>query len=495
MSNLFKNNKYLLFLFVLTFVIFLISSVFSIRIVFSDLACEFFVDLNNLTLHNHFLNGIFVDNFGVSRYIAIKMFKVIFFIFYPLCDNIQQLAKLYTFSTVLMPFLFLVSIFLITKRTKRYDVAIFSLMYYALFEIPYLGWIVRESHLAVMFQFLFMSYFFSFEKLKQLDYVLILLISLCLFESFESNFTLGLLFFIAGFLYYLKFKKDRLKQLLMGLIGLCFSLYVFFKTYSIVAQGDVPATGFLNAIDKWIHHVKIAFVSIDDSCMMFSVCALVIMIVSMFIKRKFNKYDLFWCLPLFALTTFFVFKNTAFIPDPSEEMNFFVFSLFVPHMLFLLLFILDISGKTISDVKLDKILVVSLITGLVQFFWQINSSIHCMNYFNEMQKHLESTDSVFSTIHFTDTPQACSYDSPNCAIFRSLIVQNDKKIQKILLPDVEHRDYHINFLRNTYYNEEKDCLFILEHETPIKTKYWDLTTIAEEFKDKNIEDFIKKEER
>ena len=480
MENYFKNKKILLLIFFISFIIFLISALFSYRVAFGDTPCEFFKEM--ILYNNNLFDIIFNYNDNVVRFWSFKIHRFFFYLLFPFFSTIKELSMLYSFSLITTPFVLLICNYLLAKRTKRYDIATLALLYYCLFEIPYISHLAREYHITNMLIFLFFSYFFSKEKLKKFDFCIIFILSIFLFEAGENIVILGSLLFILGLLSYKKDKINNTKCLYMGIVSIIFAIYTFTKT--ILNNHNDPIMTFENSIPRWIHNMQMLPDALFTSCMIFSIIGIITFILLFFIKRELNKKDLLWGIPLLLCSLFLVYKNTNFIADPNKESNLFILFLVIPNLILITMWIIDYFEIKIKDYYWKNILTVVLIVGIFQFLWQTKSSSLCLEYTNHLRNELNKSKGLI-IVHFDENDKGYIYDANACYMFRGFILSDEYKIKSTLLPDPLHRDYTGNESYGTYYDKEINKLKILDCPLSLKNKYWDITEISKEIEAKN----------
>ena len=89
MENYFKDKKVLLLLFFISFIIFLISALYSYRVAFCDTPCEFFKEM--LLYNNSILDIIFNYNDNVVRFWSFKIHRFFFYLLFPFFNTIKIL--------------------------------------------------------------------------------------------------------------------------------------------------------------------------------------------------------------------------------------------------------------------------------------------------------------------------------------------------------------------------------------------------------------------
>lgn len=477
------------------FILFIISSIASTKGIFSDTPNEFFRDFHHIVSNNDNPFSLFAFKpYPMPRDFSWLIHRFIYIVFYPFfTKSILVNLNLYTFSLLVMPFIMLILNFIIAKRTKRFDIAIFAFALYSLFSIPYISWLARELQIAIMLQTIFLQFFLSKKthNYTKSDLFFYSLFTLFLFKSFENIIFIGPMFFVFGFISYIKNKENKKRYLLLGIFSLFACLYVVFKDFLFLYENQkfiLSSYGSSMPWNMYFHSLKGVFIYTP---IWISIVGIIILLIITYKNRFFKPIDIFWVTPIIILTLGYIFFNTKFVPYPSCEYNLFLCQIIFSSILFFIILIFDYFDFIFNKFFLNNLIIISCIVGILHFSWQINSSLYCYKYKKFIISVLEKCDKPFVTIHIDPSMTEYNYAAHNGYIFRSLILSKNKKIKTFILPDLKHidrsneKDFEYRELCYVDNEDYSHFLLISQYFQP-KSKYWDLSDMAKVFLDLDL---------
>ncbi|MCR5261608.1 MAG: hypothetical protein K6C94_07190 [Candidatus Gastranaerophilales bacterium] len=386
---------------------------------------------------------------------------------------------MYNFSILIAPIIMLIFNFLVARRTKRFDVAVFAFLFYCFCIIPSVNWVARESYTASMLQFIFLQYYLSKEKFQKADYVILLLVSVFLCESFENIVILSIIFFIFGCFFY--FKDNTKRQLVLGLISLLAAFYIGIKSFLVMLETLV----YFDNIPTWNFAASELSEATFNSVFLISIAGLIALTVLTFCKKLSDKKNLLLTLAIFVILTGILYANTRFIPNPLLENNLFLYALILQPVLFVLLITLDCFKIKTDKEMLRKILIITCITGSLQLCWQINSAMYRKNYINTMTKAVNTAQKPFAILNIDKDIrwQKYPYDITLAIIDRSILCSGGK-VKSIVIVNPEHPDYISGGLNytSTYFDEKNNIIYFNNVPFIIGKVNTDLSEIAAKFK-------------
>lgn len=486
-----KKNKILLIIYILLFIVYIVSTVISSFGLFSDTPNEFFGDFHHIMSNDGNPLKLFTKNFyDMPRYCSWVVHRLIYLLFYPIFNNsVLQNLNLYVVSLVVMPFVLVLLNFLLARRTKRFDIAIWAFAFYSLFNLLYIVWFCRELQVAVLIQFLFLQCMLSKQKNTKLDNFIYIVLLLSLFQSFENMIILGFILFIYGLITYLKNKEYKIKYLLTGIVALLISLFIMSADFLSIFNNNQYYQASYKSLFPWSMYMNSYPPTLIQTPVIISYIAILIIVYFALKNREFCKKDFLWAIPLFIVVIGFIYCNTKFIPNPTLETCLFLLSVFMLPIVFLIILICDYYKKTFSKKFLNNLIKVACIIGIMQFVWQINSSVYCYKYTNLLKEAFQTSDKPFIMLHVEKTSKIYNYAAHSSYFIRSFILSEDHNIKSLFIPDINHRDVSPDKkfeFRDTYFDEDKNALFLMGQYIDVKNQYWNLTEISNIFKELKI---------
>ena len=395
--------------------------------------------------------------------------------------------KAFSLSYFIIHILFLIANFFVARRTKRYDIAIWAFAFYFILSVVNAIWVVREIHIAMLAQFIILNYFLSKEELKWFDFIPILLIETYLFESFETSAIFSLIMFIAS-IPFIKKRRNNIHRIAIGLISLAITFYIPIKLMQLDNNNNIHLP---SGIFEWISHHEITLKTLFLDNLLIPIAAFIAIIFIMFFKKDClkNKYASWGGLFFIAALIYIIYKQTGFAANAAIEILYYspILWFIFPLMIILLTadyFDIDIEQRNPNFYP--NLVLITCIFGCLNLLWQINSANDFGKYKNYLEELLNKSEEVIIKI-----PEYDLQNNPNLRYLtcfglsqQSVFLQNKNRTGKIILPDENSIIYNESCatgIDKTYYDPQRDILRIQDGFTKVKTKYWDLTPVKEEF--------------
>ena len=494
MEDFFKKHKIILSIFTLVFLTFVIITACSYRGAFFDSLGHFFAFIDDI-LAGKDVNYVFLHDYRTrhfSNFLSIIPFNLAIFAG---VSDLKLMLKIFTGSFYFMNFVFLITGYLVAKRTKRYDIAVWLFVFYCFFLVPGSVWFTRECRIAIILQFILLMYFLSKEKLSKRDIVPVSLLVVYMFESFETTFLYGIMLFVFALIYYKKNPEaQNIKaKILIGIGSLISSIYIFFMTkhWASMQESNIQVSNFFHLfIDQTLN----TFSHFFRSSLIITAIGLGVASCILFVRREFKTKDFCFLIPLVSLILLLLYQNTRLVPAPYLESEFYTLPLLlsIPALGILILF--DYKNWTIAKYNKNvysNLIVLSSIIGILHFGWQINSSFYAYEYVSYLQNVLKNAKKTIVKL-----PEEAKYkdfyvyDSCFGSMQRSVLFSPEYKVKSIMFPGKTNRDYGSTCYDNiayTYYLEDEDELSLqYSVSLEVKNQYWDMTKIAKKFKQKGL---------
>ncbi len=398
-------------------------------------------------------------------------------------NNLLDYLRLFATSYLIVQFTGLILNFVIAKRTKRYDIAVWAFFLYTFFTLPAMIWPVRELHIAVLFYFMILSYFLSREKLNKIDLIPVSLLLIYLFESFETSIFFGIILFV--FAYLMTTKKENTTnswiKTLIGTGGLLSSIYVVLKLIYLQFMQNISAAG----LGTWINGSLCAFQNLLNGNFIITISFLILAVACIFYKKSLTWKSSVFFIPFISFLGYILYNKTGFFPDPNFELNYYSPLLWVLYPVVFLICYLDYKDIDINKFNknfLGNLFLLSCICGILNLCWQINTCHNYEKYFLYLKNLVRNSKETITHIPPEDFKYFNFLRFNTCygIIHKSLFLSDTKEIKTLMFPPEDTSDYWCCAGDEyNYYDKEIDAIFM--HGTRVKliSDYYDLTPIKE----------------
>lgn len=400
------------------------------------------------------------------------------------------LSILWTFPLFLFPALFPWFNYELAKRSKRQDIAVWSLFIYALLIIPTQIWPIVESMLAVSVIFLLFHYICADIKYKISDIIFMIILTGISFSSSEQNMYVGpLLFFLS--LFYAKkssFKISKIFKYITGILCLLmpvgYILHFFFNTrlgYNSVRFFQ-EIIFYKNFSDFYKEPYLFLFLTI-----------LLFFVFMLTGKLKIRKHLV---IVLSAMSIFLLYKMFNFHWFYGTDLLQYRVLLYIfPSIIIVIVFLTDFYKEKSNKIVFHNMYVNLLI--LILFFGSFNNIIQIMTSytFNEMTNEILSLTKQIGSeenrILINPQKEERIYESKHFKFFKILFDEDyymsfipafskEYEIKAILYPgDNMSNKFDEKEDKNFNFYKENDFIWLSFFPVSIKNQFWDLSSVAE----------------
>ena len=488
-DDVFVKNKFWIVCFILSFLIFLFAYWKNSVGLFFDIPASFSgIIFQSEDNYNNFL----VINQNRTRTFNDLLISIPFNLFFSFIKNssIIYSLKLWSSSYFIIHLFGLIVMYLSAMRTKRYDIATIGFLFYSLLCIPNAIWAIREIHISIPFYFSLLAYFLSREKFKLIDILPISLLSIYMFESFETSAILGFIFFIFSNLYIVKKNEndDLYKKSIIGFFGILYALYIPIRTIYLGIKSNVDVE---LGLEQWIDGSIITLNHLFSGNLIITLFAFICVIVAFFYKKQFNwKSILIFILPVVLFTILTLYLRTRFIPDPKIELHYYSIVLWFLYPVFLIIILLDYFEVDIlryNKFVFSNLIIVASLFGILNLSWQIHSFYEFGKYEAYLKNLIDKSNNVVVNIpqHDFNKYTFLNYNMCFGTMLQAIFLTEKGQQSKIIFPSkyfCDYSKYCFDDYDHTYYDKSENILYIQTALFKIKTRYWDLSNIVNVFK-------------
>ena len=495
-KNIKKEHKIFLSVFLFFFMILIYFHIkYSVGLFF-DQPAMFFGSIQDLDGN---LNGYGIFNDDRIRYFSNCLvsipYNISLFIYKNTVSNlyIQSMVSLYTSSYYWIHLFALLVNFLISLRTKRYDIGVIAFAFYCIFCMQNMLWAVREVHISILFYFALLSYFLSRQKLNKFDLIPITLLLVYMFESFEITIIYGFLIHIFAILYtVIRRKSDNLgMKNYIGIICLFISLYIIYVMSIELNQEIIP--GFKEYFVAFYWYLR----SIIYNYTVLSLFTIPPVLLCCFYKKPFGKGSLLCVLLYYFTAAEWIIGRTKLIHDAAVEIHSYAAAMILIFPVILIILIIDFFNiKTENKAFVPNLFIIACIVGILQLAWQI----HGCFMFKQYIEYLKNVITI-STEKLIQIPKEDYNNNKFLKLYmgygiihQSVLLNPNNPIDKIIVPSPCRKE------EPTYWHDEKNTRIIqfgtILHNAPFwdkHEKYIDVTEITkyivEQEKQNNLTEF------
>ena len=182
--------------------------------------------------------------------------------------------------------------------------------------------------------------------------------------------------------------------------------------------------------------------------------------------------------------------TNAFTVDPNREMHFYSLTFwFLFPVIFTILF-LDFKNINVSEINkafYSNLLIIACLIGFCNLAWQFYSCYQHKHYLWHIKYLFNNSENVLVNIPREDyqNHKFMRFDTCFGKLQKSVFLSDEYVVKKLLYPleyDGTYSEFCYEKIDGTYYDEENDVVALQRAPLKVKTKYWDLTPIVEEFK-------------
>lgn len=406
------------------------------------------------------------------------------------------LSVFYTLPLFLFPALFPLFNYFLAKRSKRYDIALWSLFLFAILTIPVQIWPIVESMLAVPVIFLLFHYIAANIDYKYYDIVFILLLTVISYSSFEANIYIGPLLFLVALFYAGKttIKKQKIIKYITGVFCLFMPVgYFLYFFNSMKEQYQYQSFRFFKEL-----FIYKDFTYFYKEAYLLLFITIISAVIFIFLKKfEIKKYSIviFSFISVFVL--FQMINANWFYGIQNFEYR--VLMYIIPPVIILLILLIDLFQNKINKSEYQNILlnflIVILFCGSLNTVAQIFNSYLFKNTVSEILNLTEKIGTEHNKILVNPDEEELIYNNKYYANFRNFFAEDyymnfvpifskEYKIRTILYPgdDAEKRYPPEATKTFKFYLYDENNVRLGHTILNIKNGYWNLEEIANEAK-------------
>lgn len=423
----------------------------------------------------------------IPVYIANTIFQV---------NNKFALMAVYSLSLFGLPLLALWWNFKLSKRTKRMDILLWSLFNYCAILITFQIFSVVEIIIGSTFHFILWNYMAAKTEYTKKDMALIALLIMMMFLTYEYVIGLGVIFFIASFMY-VNQVQDIKSQIVKTLIGLgSLSASIFDLIYILRQPGE--SGEILRFMEEGWNYIPHVF----ELNILLTIVAVCLLLVFAFINKKKLHPVATWGITMIFFAAFMkLFLNQELSVYPMWEGHLRTIPCWLLPIIFMGMFISDVISKEKNQIKIYNMICIVLICGIFQTVWQLVDTYYWDRNIQYMKYELAKTnESLYiptehELISDFNTPTLRRYIWHGAYAFTSILFSEDYE-QKTLLVNYDKAldEGNITFREALFVypseNGEEPTKMSIPYGTTIdiKNEFWDLTNCAkalDEYNKKN----------
>lgn len=430
-----------------------------------------------LSILNSFSHGVFGYSSDIDHHPRLFInlinqlpINIVHFVFG--VNDKQFLMIFFSLPLFIFPLLALAYNFMLSYRTKRYDIAILGLGVYFLSVTPSALYSIAELRLAVGFYIILLNYLVGKINYTKFDIGIILFLVLIMFNSHELVLIIGSLFFIIS-LYYAKQEEiifNRRVKYFIGFSSLAASLFMvyWFLTRPIVGEA-------VRFVDEAISSVGAVSLSFSFATFI----SLLLIYFCVFYKSYFSKTFitglilLYTCMFLWFFSKPHVINSTAFFSFRTWP------CLFCPLMV-VIIYVIDRFKIKVNKAFYTNVLSIICILGTFYTVRQLNHSYRFYKdykvYREKLAKMSEGIVTSDELADFYSLSGLSIYHTMDTYTSESILFSKNKKINSIIVPSEikEDAQYDISVKGNK--------LSLPYVSIDVKNKYWDLTNVKDDIK-------------
>lgn len=494
-----KNNKQftiLKWIFIIISIVHVIYAAITLRGLYLDGSGYMIQMLNDFA--NSKLK-IVTDILGHPRFFVVLLQELptMFSYFILGIKNKFALMMIFSFSLFFLPLLALYWNYKLSQRTNRIDIFFWGLFCYSCVFILFSIYGIVEILIGGILHFVLWNYLVSQIEYKKRDIIAIVFLITIMFATYEYVALLGIIFFISS-IYYSSMETNEKSKYIKNLIGLG-SLGA--SIFNILYMLNVPGND--NEIKRFLGEALSFYPSIWEMCSIFSIIAIVAIIIINFYKRKISYIFL---LIIGSISTFFLYKfinNPQVHISPVFEGHFRCWPCIILPILFVILPICDFLKKKINKIKFQNFICIVLICGIFQTCWQIVNTYYWDKNIQFMKNELASVDELLYVP--ANHPQIADFLHPDARRYiwhntypiMSILFSSTYELKTLLLPYDVPLSFSNHSLREFLFvipNDVNKIHVPLGSKIDFKNEFWNISKCAiavdKYNKEHNIEMFI-----
>lgn len=391
-------------------------------------------------------------------------------------DDKQLLMMIFSLPLFIFPLIALVLNYLISRRTKRFDVAILGLGLYFLTIAPSALYSIVEMRLAAIFYIILLNYLVGKINYTKFDIGMILFLVLMLFNTHEIVIIIGPILFLMSF-YYARNEENKLNKKVKYFIGYSSLIAALYMLYWFLTK---PILGETN---RFLYEAVLSLKGIQESFGIITFVSLYLILLCIFYKEYFSKTI------IFGLTCLYISIFAWFFSNLDMYINTWFFSFrtwpcFALPIIFLWVFAIDYFKIKLGNIFYTNMLTIICFTGILYALWQINHSYLFYKDYRYFQTKLDTiSENIVAPDEITDVyshSQLRRYHDEGMSSAESILFSDTKTITPLILTE---KDVSFDNSKDYKFYIGKSGRLHLPYVTiDVKNKFWDLTSAVSEIK-------------
>lgn len=474
-----KNNKIILWIFVAITAIHVLYAAFSIRVAYMDGGPQLLKILNGISEgtiniyrdpgHPRFFISTLMQ---FPTYLAAKLLLI---------QTKFSIGAFYSFCWFAVYPILIYLNYKLSKRTKRFDTFVISLLLYSTIFLSYQIFAVVESSIAILIVLLVYNYLVSEINYTKTDMTILLFLVIMLFGSHELVLFCGPILFITS-LFVAKEEPNKINKntkLALGAGSLFASVFVC--SYMLMIKGNS------GEISRFINELFGSMYMTLNTNFLITIVGLIILALTLIVfnskKKLTTKYITTFSIIIFYVL-YIMLRQTGIYVNPVREGHYRVIDVLSFPIILFLLALKDIKKINIPPSILNNTITITAIIGIAQTIWQINNTYwwnknieYMQNELLKCESHLYIPDEHTPPIStfFINNRRNYIWHADYAAI--SILFAKDYKIKKMLsLYDKPYNIANANERQRLFV--KGDTLSMPYVSINIKNKFWDLTEPA-----------------
>lgn len=405
------------------------------------------------------------------------------------CRDKSLLLFLFSFPLFLFPFLANIANIILAKRTKRYDIVLFSLFFYSFGILPAIMYSVVEVYLGASLLFLLFHYFVADIEYNRNDIFIIILLCTASFALTEVAVFSGIVIFFLSFhiIPRITSQKEKIVKVFISISEILAAISVAFMNFLVLPGIQRETKDFFSEI---IGTERNIFVTFWKEPYILEVITLVIFFCLLFKKQKMAKCSIkiVFCVYLLMFSIMILFREIFLYNFHFISYRVILFILF-PILIFIL-FVQEVCRRYIHKNLLYNLFVVTLILGisntLVQFFYSYKVIDLKERYYSIIEQSnstfISPDASLLQKVYFAKDNIFFAPLSPTADF---LALWDEKKIKMFVLPF--STDVVIPMFKEFEIDSKKDLVKFSFIDIDLVNEFWDMSIIEEQYiKNKKI---------
>lgn len=399
------------------------------------------------------------------------------------------LLYLFSLPLFLFPFLANIANIFLAKRSKRYDIVLFSLFLYSFGILPAIMYSVVEVYLGSSLLLLLFHYFVADINYTRRDIIIISLLCILSFGLSEVVVFSGLLLFFLSFhiIPRIKHKKEKIVKSAIAITQIWAAGIVTFLNFIVLPGIQRETTDFFSELMNIERNI---FVEFWKEPYLLEVITIIMVAYFLFKKQKMKRTTIIFISSIYLLlVSLMLFYREIYIYNYHFISYRVVIFILFPVLMFVL-FLQEVYKKFFHKNILYNLLIITLILGMsntfIQFFYSFKVFDLKERYLNILEQSKEQfiipEKNLLGKVYFAKDNIFFTPLSPTADF---LALWDEKKIKMFVLPFSS--DVVIPAFKEIEIDTKKDFLIFASNSVDLINEFWDMSIIEEQYiKNKKI---------